>query len=64
VQALVMADAGCDLVQRAALAAASAAGLDIIIRSLDAAAPVTYVRSQQHHGIRNEDDSRRTAVGV
>jgi aspartate kinase len=59
--ALVMADAGCDLVQRAALVAAAAAGLHIVIRSLDAAAPVTHLRSQ-HHGIRHEDDSRRAAV--
>ena len=62
-QALAMADAGCDLVQRAALAAADAAGLHIAIRSMDAAAPVTHLRSQ-HHGIRHEDDSRRAAVGA
>jgi aspartate kinase len=61
--ALAMADAGCDLVQRAALAAAAAADLQIVIRSMDAAAPVTHVRSQ-HHGIRHEDDSRRAAVGA
>jgi aspartate kinase len=62
-EALAMADAGCDLVQRAALAAAAAAQLHIVIRSLDAAAPVTHLRSQ-HHGIRHEDDSRRAAVGA
>jgi aspartate kinase len=62
-QALAMADAGCDLVQRAALVAAAAAGLYIVIRSLDAAAAVTHLRSQ-HHGIRHEDDSRRAAVGA
>jgi aspartate kinase len=62
-EALVMADAGCDLVQRAALAAAAAAHLHIVIRSLDAAAPVTHLRSQQH-GIRHQDDSRRAAVGA
>jgi len=62
-EALAMADAGCDLVQRAALAAAAAAHLHIVIRSMDAAAPVTHVRSQ-HHGIRHEDDSRRAAVGA
>jgi hypothetical protein len=62
-----MADAGCDLVQRAALAAASEAGLDIIVRSLDADAPVTHVHGNErtaHHGIRDEDDSRGTAVGA
>jgi aspartate kinase len=62
-EALAMADAGCDLVQRAALVAAAAAGLHIVIRSMDAAAPVTHVRSQ-HHGIRHQDDSRRAAVGA
>lgn len=62
-QALAMADAGCDLVQRAALVAAAAAGLHIVIRSMDAAAPVTHLRSQ-HHGIRHQDDSRRAALGA
>lgn len=62
-EALGMADAGCDLVQRAALVAAASASLPLIIRSMDAAAPVTHLRSQ-HHGIRHEDDSRRTAVGA
>ena len=62
-EALAMADAGCDLVQRAALVAAAAAHLHIVIRSVDAAAPVTHLRSQ-HHGIRHEDDSRRAAVGA
>ena len=62
-EALAMADAGCDLVQRAALVAAAAADLHIIIRSLDAAAPVTHLRSQ-HHGIRHQDDPRRAAVGA
>ena len=62
-EALAMADAGCDLVQRAALVAAAAANLHIVISSMDAAAPVTHLRSQ-HHGIRHEDDSRRAAVGA
>ena len=68
--ALAMADAGCDLVQRAALAAAAAAGLHLVIRSMDAAAPVTHVHASirkdrsTHHGIRHEDDSCRTAVGA
>ena len=62
-EALIMADGGCDLVQRAALVAAAHAGLPVIIRSMDAAAPVTHLRSQ-HHGIRHQDDSRRAAVGA
>ena len=67
--ALCMADEGCDLVQRAALTAAAHAGLHLVIRSMDAAAPVTHVhasmnrkdRSKQH-GVRHQDDSRRAAV--
>ena len=62
-QAIVMADAGCDLVQRAALVAASAASLPLVIRSMDAAAPVTHLRSL-HHGVLDQDDSRRAAVGA
>jgi aspartate kinase len=61
-EALVMADAGCDLVQRAALVAAASGGLHIVIRSMDAAAPVTHVHSRSGHGVLDEDDSRRTAV--
>lgn len=63
-EALAMADAGCDLVQRAALVAAGHAGLPLTIRSMNAAAPVTHVSRSEHHGIRHEDDSRRPAVGA
>jgi len=79
--AIRMADAGCDLVQRGALAAAAQANLHLVVRSMNAAAPVTHVypsierraierddtsrqdRSKQH-GVRHQDDSRRTAVGA
>jgi aspartate kinase len=67
-QALRMADAGCDLVQRAALVAAAQADLHLVIRSMDAAAPVTHVHASisnnrsQSHGVRYQDDSRRAAV--
>ena len=74
-EALRMADTGCDLVQRAALAAAAQAGLQLVIRSMDAAAPATHVHSSilqkeskdnrsKQHGVRHQDDSRRTAVGA
>jgi aspartate kinase len=65
-EALRMADAGCDLVQRAALAAAASSSLPLVIRSMDAAAPVTRVhtRSRSSHGVRHQDDSRRPAVGA
>jgi aspartate kinase len=65
--AIAMADAGCDLVQRGALVAASNAGLDIIVRSMDPDAPVTHVYGNErtaHHGIRDEDDSCGPAVGA
>ena len=63
-EALAMADAGCDLVQRAALQAAAAAGLLLIVRSMDTTAPCTEVhsRSTSRHGIRHEVDSRRAVV--
>jgi aspartate kinase len=65
-EALRMADAGCDLVQRAALVAAAASPLRLVIRSMDAAAPVTTVhaRSRSSHGVRHQDDPRRPAVGA
>ena len=63
-EALRMADAGCDLVQRAALVAASDATLPLIIRSIDDAAPFSRVHSRSDHGVLNEDDSRRPAVGA
>jgi len=70
-EALAMADAGCDLVQRAALAAAGTANLRLVIRSMDAAAPVTTVHAShedkdrsRHHGVRHQDDSRGPAVGA
>jgi aspartate kinase len=69
-EALAMADTGCDLVQRAALAAAGSSNLPLVIRSMDAAAAVTRVhtldqsRSRSSHGVRHQDDSRRPAVGA
>lgn len=62
--ALRMADAGCDLVQRAALVAAADAALPLIIRSIDDAAPFSCVHPRSQHGILNEDDSRRSTVGA
>jgi aspartate kinase len=67
--ALRMADAGCDLVQRAALAAAAQAGLHLVVRGTDAAGTVTHVHASitrpdrsQEHGVLYQDDSRRAAV--
>ncbi|HET8925249.1 MAG TPA: hypothetical protein VFN26_19865 [Candidatus Acidoferrum sp.] len=42
-QALDMADAGCELVHPGAIRAARAAGLHLVVRSLDDAAPVSIV---------------------
>lgn len=63
-EALRMADEGCDLVQRAALAAAAQASLHLVIRSMNAAAPVTHVHSRSNHGVRHQDHSRRAALGA
>jgi aspartokinase len=73
-EAIAMAHAGCDLVQRAALVAADLATLRLVIRSMDAAAPLTTVhaqaqsqapsRSRSSHGVRHQDDPRRPAVGA
>ena len=65
--ALRMADQGCDLVQRGALVAAAEAGLHLVVRSMDADAPVTHVHGNErtaNHGICDQDDSRGTAVGA
>jgi aspartate kinase len=65
--AIGMADAGCDLVQRAALAAAASARLHLVVRamrSMDAVSPVTHVHSRSGHGVCDQDDSRRAAVGA
>lgn len=62
--ALRMADAGCDLVQRAALVAAADANLPLVIRSIDDAAPCSCVQPRSQYGVLNEDDSRRPAVGA
>jgi aspartate kinase len=56
--ALRMADGGCDLVQRAALAAAAQADLHVVIRSMDAAAPVTHVHASIE---RREIDQKETS---
>jgi aspartate kinase len=63
-EALRMADAGCNLVQRAALSAAATAGLPLVIRSMGAAAHTTRVhtRSRSSHGICHQDDSRGAAI--
>ena len=63
--ALAMAADGCDLVQPAALVAARDAALTIVVRSLDSSAHVTFLLPRSAaHGVRNEDDSRRAAVGA
>jgi aspartate kinase len=63
-RAIEMADAGCDLVQAAALRAARMNGLRLIVRCLDGEAPATHVQPRSAHGIRHQDHSRRAAVGA
>jgi aspartate kinase len=48
-RALELADAGCDLVQRAAIEAAAHAGLPLIIRSMDERAPVSVLSHGPAH---------------
>jgi aspartate kinase len=45
-EALEMADAGCELVQQRAVEAARAARLQLVVRSLDDAAPITVVSDE------------------
>lgn len=78
-EAIAMARAGCTLVQATALDAARTSGLPLIVRSLDAHAPVTHVRPhcqdssslslsstqpRSSYGVRDQDHPRRTAVGA
>lgn len=63
--ALEMAAAGCDLVQAAALEAARRHALPLVVRSLEASAPITHVLPRRaNDGVRHQDDSRRAAVGA
>jgi aspartokinase len=54
--ALAMADEGCDLVQRQALEAADAAGVLLVVRSLDAAATSTRVHPSPRRASRIDSD--------
>jgi aspartate kinase len=47
-RALDMADAGCELVHRGAIGAARAAGLHLVVRSLDDTAPASIVSGDGH----------------
>jgi len=63
--ALGMADAGCDLVQRAALETARAHGVRLVIsttRAGDRRTTVADTHGDQTHAIRHEDHSCRAAV--
>jgi aspartate kinase len=57
--ALAMADAGCPLVQRQAIAEARARDIELVIRSFTSRG--TSLSKGATHGLRNEDDSRRAA---
>ena len=57
-QALEMADAGCDLVQRAALEAAERCDLPIVVRSLEERAPESWVTARAEVEKRNSTEAR------
>jgi aspartate kinase len=57
-QAVAMADAGCDLVQRAALEAAERCGLAIVVRSLEESAPESWVTARAEVEKRNPTEAR------
>jgi aspartate kinase len=61
-QALEMADAGCELVQQQAIETARTAGLRLVVRGLDDAAPGTIVSSQanQQRGCAVENKSAQS----
>src|SRR4029453_8292861 len=54
--ALQMADAGCPLVQRQAIADARDRGVELVVRSFESSGTVLF--SEEHtHGFRDQDDS-------
>jgi aspartate kinase len=57
-QALAMADAGCDLVQRQALEAAERCDLPIVVRSLEESAPESWVTATVEVEKRNPTEAR------
>jgi aspartate kinase len=53
-QAVQMADTGCELVHRQAVECAKAAGLRLVVRNLDDAAPRTVIsKADSSHGMQN-----------
>jgi aspartate kinase len=61
-EALALANEGCDLVQRRAIEVAAECNLPLIIRSLDESAPISLVTAQQEVALRSEDLSSETVV--
>lgn len=57
-QALAMAEAGCDLVQRAALQAAERCDLPIVVRSLEESAPESWVTASAEVEEQNPTEAR------
>jgi aspartate kinase len=61
-EALVLADGGCDLVQRKAIELAAQCNLPLVIRSLDESAPLSRVTYQQDVASRSEAFSSEAVV--
>lgn len=61
-EALALADEGCDLVQRKAIEAAARCGLPLVIRSIDEAAPVSWVATSREEQVVAETLSSAVAA--
>lgn len=56
-EALQMADAGCPLVQRQAIADARDRGVELVVRSFESSGTVISFSQEHRHGFRDQDDS-------
>jgi aspartate kinase len=63
-EALVLADSGCDLVQRKAIELAAQCNLPLVIRSLDESAPLSRVTDQEEVASRREAFSSEAVVAT
>jgi aspartate kinase len=63
-QALVLANDGCDLVQRKAIELAAQCNLPLVIRSLDESAPLSRVTDQQDVTSHSDAFSPEAAVAT
>ena len=60
--AMTLADAGCDLVQKKAIEAAARSGLPLVVRSLDESAPLSLIAPTNPHIENGENQELQEAV--